>query len=237
MASTSATVHDSNQIARRSKSVMTRVMRFLRLARSPLALPLTGRSALLAPAAALVLAGCASAAGSSGARGAESSVSPTSTLPVATLPGAPASAQPAPAGAPAARAATPRLPEIVLDPKQPLRPLPELKVENIGLHIGGGPNDAETKAPFLSAVAERFPSFMDCYRKNEDPAAGGRFGIDLHIARTGGRARLEQPRTALRGADFRQCLSSAFESVDFQKPKRGPTTISYSLRFTLVEAP
>jgi len=129
------------------------------------------------------------------------------------------------------------LPEIVLDPKQPLRPLPELKVENIGLHIGGGPNDAETKAPFLNAIAERFPAFMDCYRKNEDPAQGGRFGVDLHIARGGGHPRLEQPRSSLRGADFRACLSSVFESVDFKKPKAGPTTISYSLRFTLVEAP
>jgi len=129
------------------------------------------------------------------------------------------------------------LPEIVLDPKQPLRPLPELKVENIGLHIGGGPNDAETKAPFLSAVAERFPAFMDCYRKNEEPTQGGRFGVDLHIARGGGHPRIEQPRTSLRGADFRACLSSAFESVDFKKPEAGPTTISYSLRFTLVEAP
>jgi len=130
-----------------------------------------------------------------------------------------------------------RLPEIVLDPKQPMRPLPELKVENIGLHIGGGPNDAETKAPFLSAVAARFPSFMDCYRKNEDPAQGGRFGVDLHVARGGGHPRIEQPRTSLRGPEFRACLAGVFESVDFQKPKRGPTTLSYSLRFTLVEAP
>jgi len=139
----------------------------------------------------------------------------------------------APAGVPARR----RLPEITLDPKTPLRPLPELKVDNIGLHIGGGPNDAETKAPFVSAIAERFPSFMDCYRKSEDPAQGGRFGVDLHIARGGGHPRIEQPRTSLRGADFRACLSSVFESVDFKKPKQGPTTISYSLRFTLVEAP
>ena len=130
-----------------------------------------------------------------------------------------------------------RLPEIVLDPKQPTRSLPELKVENIGLHIGGGPNDAETKGPFLSAIAERFPAFMDCYRKNEDPASGGRFGIDLHIARSGGHPHIEQPRSALRGAEFRSCIASVFESVEFQRPKRGPTTISYSLRFLLVEAP
>jgi len=154
---------------------------------------------------------------------------------------APSSARSA-GGAPAARsapvvAASPRAPEIVLDPKQPLRPLPELKVENIGLHIGGGPNDAETKSPFLSAVAERFPAFMDCYRKNEDPAQGGRFGVDLHVARSGGHPRVEQPRTSLRGPDFRACLSAVFESVEFKKPKQGPTTLSYSLRFTLVEAP
>jgi len=146
-------------------------------------------------------------------------------------PGAPSSATTA--AVPARR----RLPEIALDPKQPQRPLPELKVENIGLHIGGGPNDAETKAPFLSAIAERFPAFMDCYRKSEEPAQGGRYGVDLHIARGGGHPRIEQPRTSLRGSDFRACLSNVFESVDFKKPKQGPTTISYSLRFTLVEAP
>jgi hypothetical protein len=131
----------------------------------------------------------------------------------------------------------PRLPEITLDPKDALRPLPELKVENIGLHVGGGPNDADTKAPFQHAVAARFPAFLECYRKNEDPAKGGRFGIDLHIARAGGHPSVEQPRTAMRGAEFRACVSRVFESVEFEKPKRGPTTISYSLHFTVGEAP
>jgi hypothetical protein len=182
-------------------------------------------------------AGCAAGTPASGGAQAPSA---------GTAPPRPATATPAQsagtepgAATPLARAAAPapRLPEIVLDPKLPLRPLPELKVENIGLHIGGGPNDAETKAPFLNAVAERFPSFMDCYKKNEDPAPGGRFGVDLHIARGGGHPRIEQPRTSLRGADFRACLGAVFESVNFQKPKQGPTTLSYSLRFTLVEAP
>ena len=165
---------------------------------------------------------------------------PASTPSTASPPASPSSPSIVPsASITTPRAAVPprRLPEIVLDPKQPMRPLPELKVENIGLHIGGGPNDAETKAPFLSAVAARFPSFMDCYRKNEDPAQGGRFGVDLHVARGGGHPRIEQPRTSLRGPEFRACLAGVFESVDFQKPKRGPTTLSYSLRFTLVEAP
>lgn len=140
-------------------------------------------------------------------------------------------------GAAPSPAQLPRLPEIVLDPKQALRPLPELQVENIGLHVGGGPNDAETKVPFQRAIAARFPAFLDCYRKIEDPAKGGRFGIDLHIPRAGGHARLEQPRTALRGAEFRACVTAAFASVEFDKPKRGPTTISYALLFTVAEAP
>ena len=181
------------------------------------------------------LSGCAAARGA----GAHSSApSVPSTAPAGSVGSQPASANAGPGSpVPPAASVAARLPEIVLDPKAPQRPLPELKVENIGLHVGGGPNDAETKAPFLSAVAERFPSFMDCYRKNEEPALGGRFGIDLHIARAGGHPRLEQPRTALHGPEFRACLTSVFDSVEFQKPKHGPTTISYSLRFTLVEAP
>ncbi len=169
---------------------------------------------------------------------------------VNALPAAPGSSSPAsapvvprsrPLGAAAARAAGPAAPlrptEITLDPKQPMRPLPELKVENIGLHVGGGPNDSETKAPFARAIAERFPEFMNCYRKADEPAKGGRFGIDLHIARAGGHARLEQPRTAMHGQGFRECVVATFESVEFAKPARGPTTISYSLHFMLGGTP
>lgn len=176
---------------------------------------------------------CACAAAPPGASHAQSPASSPSTADAS--PSAPAAQR----GNPPATSPTvrPRLPEITLDPKAPPRPLPELKVENIGLHVGGGPNDAETKAPFLNAIAARFPAFMDCYRKNEDPVTGGRYGVDLHIARAGGHPRLEQPRTALRGPEFRACLSSVFESVEFQKPTHGPTTISYSLRFTLVDPP
>lgn len=177
------------------------------------------------------LSACAATPSSSSAPQAPAAASSNAAEPGHVAPGSP------PNAAPGARSNVPRLPEITLDPKAPLRPLPELKVENIGLHIGGGPNDAETKAPFLSAISERFPAFMDCYRKNDDPATGGRYGVDLHIARAGGHPRLEQPRTALRGPEFRACLSSVFESVEFKKPSRGPTTISYSLRFTLVDAP
>jgi len=214
------------------KSVMTLVMGFWVKRPSTAVLMRIGTSAV----AIASIAGCAApatpAASPASAAAEPQTVSPSASASSPGVVPSPGNA-PAPVPAPAQR----RAPEIVLDPKEPLRPLPELKVENIGLHIGGGPNDAETKAPFLKAVAERFPAFMDCYRKNEDPAPGGRFGVDLHVARAGGHPRVEQPRSSLRGPDFRACLTAVFESVDFKKPKQGPTTLSYSLRFTLVEAP
>lgn len=207
--------------------------------------PIVARPARKARIGALALALAISGAAGCAANATPPAASPDGASPVESNQpaGPPAAGAPAASNAPASTATAAtlpprrRLPEIVLDPKQPMRALPELKVENIGLHVGGGPNDAETKAPFLNAIAERFPAFMDCYRKNEDPALGGRFGVDLHIGRAGGHPHLEQPRTSLRGPEFRSCLSTAFESVDFKKPKLGPTTISYSLRFTLVEAP
>jgi hypothetical protein len=213
---------------------MTRAMRLcpgLRMPRS--------HSLALAPFLLAALGACGGAAHSMSGAQSPSSPSGTNGAPAASSgspaqPGAPLA--PA-AGAPSKPGFLPRLPEITLDPKAPARSLPELKVENIGLHVGGGPNDADTKAPFQHAVAERFPAFLDCYRKNEDPEKGGRFGIDLHIPRTGGHPRVEQPRTAMRGPDFRACVSAAFESVEFDKPKLGPTTISYSLHFTVGEAP
>jgi len=181
---------------------------------------------------AVLISGCAERA-AGGARSPASAVSPAAPGAGPVVGGA---VSPPPAsGATPVPAPIVRAPEIVLDPKAPVHPLPELKIENIGLHIGGGPNDSDTKAPFLRAVSARFPAFADCYRKNEDPAKGGRFGVDLHIARAGGHPRLEQPRTAMRGADFRACMLTAFESVEFEKPKLGPTTISYAVRFTLEE--
>ncbi|HTA90203.1 MAG TPA: hypothetical protein VK745_11525 [Polyangiaceae bacterium] len=187
---------------------------------------------------ALLVALSACGAGAQRAGGAQIPNGSSAPLPAGSAaPVSTAGAPPASGVAASGAAFLPRLAEITLDPKQPLSPLPELKVENIGLHVGGGPNDAETKAPFQRAIADRFPAFLDCYRKNEDPAKGGRFGIDLHIARGGGHPRIEQPRTAMRGPEFRACVSAAFESVEFDKPRRGPTTISYSLHFTVGEAP
>jgi hypothetical protein len=101
------------------------------------------------------------------------------------------------------------------------------------MHVGGGKNSPEEKAPFHRAIEQRFPAFLDCYRLAEDPWAGGSFGVDIKIARGGGAPTVEQPRTRIRGQGFQECMVAAFGKVQFEKPKAGPTVISYSLLFTL----
>jgi hypothetical protein len=106
-----------------------------------------------------------------------------------------------------------------------------VKVENIGLHVGGGPNDARTKAPFLAAVKQRFDDFRGCYAAHAAAGAAGTFGIDLLVAASGGHPRTSNVRTALPDA-LARCIAGAFESVDFEAPRRGATKLSYALRFT-----
>jgi hypothetical protein len=114
-------------------------------------------------------------------------------------------------------------------------PLPEVKVEAVGLHIGGGPNDDATRAPFKSAISPHHGALLACYRKVEKPGATGTFGVDLFIPRSGGHPDVRQPRTAIRGEEFRDCVVEVFRNVEFEKPKRGPTIISYSVKFSVSE--
>lgn len=100
------------------------------------------------------------------------------------------------------------------------------------MHIGGGRNDADEKAPFHRALARQFPAFLDCYRSAENPLAGGTFGIDLKIGRAGGHPVLEQPRTRIKGTAFRDCMLKALSKTEFDRPKAGPTILSYSVRFS-----
>jgi hypothetical protein len=110
--------------------------------------------------------------------------------------------------------------------------LPDVDVKNIGMHIGGGPNDAPTKAPIKRSVAPHFDDFRRCFARVDDPKKGGDFGVDLRIEKDGGKASVTRPRTALKGEGFTQCMIEAFERIDFIKPKGGATVVSYSLRFT-----
>jgi pyruvate/2-oxoglutarate dehydrogenase complex dihydrolipoamide acyltransferase (E2) component len=150
---------------------------------------------------------------------------PAASAPVAAAePAASASAAPPASAAPAASAAPPAAPEA---------PLPNVKVANIGMHIGGGPNDAVTKEPIHKSVIPHYDEFRRCYGLLEDQKKGGTFGIDLLIDKAGGKPKsVTKPRSPMKGHEFSECMVHAFEQIDFQKPKGGTTKVSYSLRFT-----
>ena len=112
-------------------------------------------------------------------------------------------------------------------------PLPKVKVKNIGMHIGGGPNDDVTKEPIKRSVEPHFDAFRRCFAKVDDQAKGGDFGVDVLIEGAGGKAKITHPRTALKGAGFEACVVTVFEAIEFLRPKGGQKTmVSYSIRFT-----
>lgn len=110
--------------------------------------------------------------------------------------------------------------------------MPDVKLANIGMHIGGGPNDNDTKAPIRASVQPHFDELRRCWRHVDDQSKPGDFGVDLLIPAQGGKAAVSHPRTALQGDGFTDCMVQVFEAIDFQKPRKGKTTVSYSLRFT-----
>lgn len=179
-----------------------------------------------------LLAGCAAksaplaaAPGNDGTGGAGSSDA------VPMQPAAPGANGRAPGSAPTAAFSSGPLPGG--EEPTPDKALPELRVEQLGMHVGGGKNDADEKAPFRRALEQKFPAFLECYRLVDEPWTGGSFGVDLKIARAGGAPSVEQPRTRIRGAGFQECMVAAFGKVQFEKPKAGPTVISYSILFAL----
>ena len=191
-------------------------------------------------AVALGAAGC-STPGATGAGDGSHAASPGTAAAAPTAPAVPAP-PPAPAPSPAlAAAAAPdasappadaAAPAPAAEPAAPDAPLPDVKVVNIGMHIGGGPHDAVTKAPIKLSVEPHFDDFRRCWARVDDPKKGGDFGVDLRIEREGGKAQVQKPRTALKGEGFSECVIGVFEKIEFRKPKGGTTVVSYSLRFT-----
>ncbi|WP_437604177.1 hypothetical protein WMF28_21655 [Sorangium sp. So ce590] len=160
----------------------------------------------------------------------------TQSAPPSAAPSPPSAAASAAPAASAAASAAPAAPtaSAAADPTAPAdaAPLPNVKVANIGMHIGGGPHDDFTKEPIKRSVAPHFDDFRRCFALAEDPAKAGDFGIDLRIEKDGGKAEVRKPRTALKGEAFTACVVGVFERIDFLKPRKGPTVVSYSLRFT-----
>jgi pyruvate/2-oxoglutarate dehydrogenase complex dihydrolipoamide acyltransferase (E2) component len=192
--------------------------------------------------AALVATACSTPSATSPADGAPALSASTETAKVAASASAPAVAPAAPSAAlPAAEpvavaSAAPTAPATAAPsaaPVAPEAPLPNVKVANIGMHIGGGPNDAVTKEPIHKSVIPHYDEFRRCYGLLEDQKKGGTFGIDLLIDKAGGKPKsVTKPRSPMKGHEFSECMVKAFEQIDFQKPKTGTTKVSYSLRFT-----
>ena len=84
----------------------------------------------------------------------------------------------------------------------------------------------------MTAVERQFPVFLECFQLTAEPGRGGTFGVDLTIDKAGGAPRVEEPRTAIAGDAFRDCMLRAFSAVVFEPPGK-PLVVSYSLRFSL----
>ncbi|AKT40261.1 uncharacterized protein CMC5_044140 [Chondromyces crocatus] len=189
----------------------------------------------------LTSASCSTPSSTTATEGSHAPVPPIAP-PATALPGAPApgaasvvpSADPNAAPSPAASAAPAEeaAPAPTADPAAAEASLPDVKVTNIGMHIGGGPHDAVTKAPIKLSVEPHFDDLRRCWTHVTDPKKGGDFGVDLRIEREGGKAQVTKPRTALKGEGFSACVVGVFEKIDFRKPKGGTTVVSYSIRFT-----
>lgn len=190
---------------------------------------------------AAALCACSGASGPDGSAASNATAAP-SAIPTqsvaatqtAAAPSVVASAEPPAAAsvtASAAAEAAPAAPSASAAPEE--APIPNVKVKNIGMHIGGGPNDDVTKEPIKRSVEPHFDAFRRCFAKVDDPAKGGDFGVDVLIEANGGKAKITHPRTALKGAGFEECVVSVFEAIEFLKPKGGKKTmVSYSIRFT-----
>src|SRR5262245_52996558 len=117
--------------------------------------------------------------------------------------------------------------------ERPGPPLPELRVKSFGLHVGGAAKDEEQRREVQRTLERGFPRYLDCYRLVEEPGSEGTFGADLRVAGEGGRPKVEQPRTKLRGEAFRACMVKAFESARFDAPSSGrAVVVSYSVKFS-----
>ncbi len=109
---------------------------------------------------------------------------------------------------------------------------PNVEVKNIGMHIGGGPNDNDTKAPIKRSVDPHMDKFAVCFGKADVQDKAGDVSVDLRIDKAGGKAELKKYKSGIDGKAFEDCVRETFAAIDFEKPKTGTTVVSYSLRFT-----
>lgn len=165
-------------------------------------------------------------------------VTPPSSVPAATqapspTPSPPALASTAPATPPVAAPtalASASAATAASAPPAAEGPLPAVKVANIGIHIGGGPNDNATKEPFKKSVQPHYDEMRRCWARVDGQK--GDISVELRVEREGGKARVKPNKTTFKDREFNDCIYQVFEAIDFLKPRTGTTVLNFSLRFT-----
>jgi hypothetical protein len=115
-------------------------------------------------------------------------------------------------------------------PPSPSTASPKVEVKQMGLHIGGGPNNEVEAARYAGPIAQRFADFGACYPLAKGTRKAVSFGVDLLVTSRGGRAKIKDFRTLLTGKDFLACMLDVFGTIEFSGPARD-TVVSYSLLF------
>lgn len=108
--------------------------------------------------------------------------------------------------------------------------VPNVEVKQLGLHIGGGPNNEEAHAVYANPIQRRFGELQRCYALATPTRKNASFGVDLLISNRGGTAKIKDYRTSLGGKEFHLCVLGVFGTVEF--PARdNATMVSYSVLF------
>ncbi len=133
-----------------------------------------------------------------------------------------------------APAQTPQ-PEPESEPEEPVEePAPaavdDVIVKHYGLHIGGGPNTDEARAQYLDPIGKRLEDLKQCHVLAQQRKLQASFGVDLLIDEKGGRAKIKDYRTQLKGKDFQLCVLGVLGDIKFPAPGK-PTVVSYSVLY------
>src|SRR5690606_2434723 len=107
---------------------------------------------------------------------------------------------------------------------------PRVEVKQLGLHIGGGPNNEREHAVYATPIQRRFGELQQCYALATPTRNNASFGVDLLISTRGGTAKIKDYRTSLGGKEFHLCVLGVFGSVEFPARDKA-TVVSYSVLF------
>ncbi len=109
-------------------------------------------------------------------------------------------------------------------------PPDDVMVKHYGLHIGGGPNDDATREKYLEPIAQRFDALRRCHVLAKNRKLQASFGVDLELPHDGGRAKIADYRTSLKGQEFHMCVLETLGAVSFPGAGRA-MVVSYSVLF------